>query len=64
MLGLCIPHKELNSTCNSDIECNDSQKLSCINEKCACRAGFSLNKNGLCRLAYGEECSKENICSD
>lgn len=29
-----------------------------------CRVGFSLTNKGLCSLAYGEECSKENICSD
>lgn len=38
--------------------------LSCINEQCKCRAGYFKTSNGLCGLAYDQECSKENSCSD
>lgn len=64
MLGVCIPQKGLDSTCNSDNECDDSQMLSCIDEKCVCRVGYSKTSEGLCALGYNQECSKENVCSD
>lgn len=63
-LGSCIPQKGLDSTCNSDNECDDSQMLSCINEKCGCRVGYFKTSKKLCGLAYGQECSKEKVCSD
>ncbi len=62
--GACIPQRGLESSCNSDIECDESKMLSCINKKCNCRAGYFKTSKGLCGLDYNQECSKEKVCSD
>lgn len=54
----------MGSNCFSSDQCDDSQMLSCINEKCVCRIGYSKTSKGLCGLGYNQSCSKENVCND
>lgn len=42
--------------CSSNDECIGSYNLECVNERCACEAGYTPNRQRICWKTFGTQC--------